>query len=57
MDVHRVHYRQTSDMIERVDVAKILLILDLGLVSKYRGRKLDDIQLNGNLLFCSAQIL
>lgn len=48
MNVHRVHYRQTSDVIERVDVAKILLIQDMGLVSKYRGKKLEDIQLNGN---------
>ncbi|XP_060563321.1 uncharacterized protein LOC132722776 isoform X3 [Ruditapes philippinarum] len=46
MNVHRVHYRQTSDVIERVDVAKILLIQDMGLVSKYRGKKLEDIQLN-----------
>ncbi|XP_033725242.1 uncharacterized protein LOC117315207 [Pecten maximus] len=46
MDVHKIHYRMTSDVLERVDVAKILLIRDMGLVGQYRGKKLDDIQLD-----------
>ena len=53
MDVHRIHYRQTSDMLERADVAKILLIQDLGLVGKYRGKRLEDIQLDGNIFLYS----
>lgn len=50
MDIHGVHYRQTSDLLERVDVAKILLIQDMGLVGKYLGKKLQHIQLNGKYL-------
>ena len=50
VDVHRVHYRQTSDVIERVDVAKLLLIQDLGLVGKFKGMRLQDIQLNGEYI-------
>lgn len=46
MDVHTVHYRQTSDVLERIDVAKILLIQDLGLVGQFRGKRLDEIQLD-----------
>ncbi|XP_033731339.1 uncharacterized protein LOC117320961 isoform X2 [Pecten maximus] len=46
MDVHMNHYRQTSDLIERTEVAKLLLIQDFGVVSKYVGKKLKDIQLD-----------
>lgn len=48
MNVHQVHYRQTSDVLERVDIAKILLIQDMGLVAKYKGQKIQDIQIEGN---------
>lgn len=44
LDVHRIYYRATSDVIERVDVAKLLLMMDAGDISKYKGKKLDDIQ-------------
>jgi hypothetical protein len=47
MNVHLQHNRQTSDILERVEVAKIPLIQDLGLVNKYRGKQLKDIELNG----------
>ncbi|XP_069109208.1 uncharacterized protein [Argopecten irradians] len=46
MDVHTVHYRQTSDVLERIEVAKILLIQDLGLVGQFRGKRLEEIQLD-----------
>ncbi|XP_021370026.1 uncharacterized protein LOC110461070 [Mizuhopecten yessoensis] len=46
MDVHRVHYRQTSDIIERVDIAKLLMIQDMGLVGRFKGKKLEEIQFN-----------
>lgn len=49
MNVHKVHYRQTSDVLERVDVAKVLLIQDLGLVGKYQGKRIQDIQIEGNI--------
>jgi hypothetical protein len=47
MDVHRIYYRQTSDIIERVDVAKLLLLQDLGLVGQFAGKRLKDIQMEG----------
>lgn len=49
MDVHLHHYRQTSDVLERTEVATILLIQDFGIVPHYVGRKLSDIQLDGKL--------
>lgn len=48
MNVHQIHYRQTSDVLERVDIAKILLIQDMGLVAKYKGQRIQDIQIEGN---------
>lgn len=50
MDVHRVHYRQTSDIIERVDIAKLLMIQDMGLVGRFKGKKLEEIQFDGSYL-------
>ena len=48
MDVHRTHYRQTNDIIERVEVAKLLLIQDFGQGQSIAGKKLKDIQMEGN---------
>ncbi|OWF39284.1 hypothetical protein KP79_PYT22704 [Mizuhopecten yessoensis] len=45
MDVHKTHYRQTSDLLERVEVAKVLLIQDFGMVHKFVGKQLKDIQM------------
>lgn len=50
MDVHRVHYRQTSDIIERVDIAKLLMIQDMGLVGRFKGKNLEEIQFDGSYL-------
>lgn len=46
MKIHLNYYRQTSDILERVEIAKLLLIQDMGLVSQYRGKQLKDIQIN-----------
>ena len=48
MDVHLTHYRQTSDILERVEIAKILLIQDTNQVGRFVGKKMEDIQLEGN---------
>ncbi|KAJ8045348.1 N-lysine methyltransferase KMT5A-B [Holothuria leucospilota] len=45
LNIHRVHYRCTSDLIERVDIAKLLILMDAGLTSRFKGKKLEDIQL------------
>lgn len=47
LDVHRMHYRMTSDIIERVHVAKLLLMQDTGTVGKFANRALDEIQMEG----------
>ena len=47
LDIHQLHYRAMSGILERVQIAKILLIQDKKLVSKYHGKWLQDIQLEG----------
>ncbi len=44
LNVHRQYYRTLSDVLERVQIAKILLIQDLSLVSKFHGKNLENIQ-------------
>lgn len=46
-DVHTLHDRNMSTILERVQIAKLLLIQDNNLVRKYHGKKLDDIQFEG----------
>lgn len=43
-DVHLAHYRNTSSIIERTQIGKILLMQDLNIQHKFRGKKLEDIQ-------------
>ncbi|KAK6191611.1 hypothetical protein SNE40_003255 [Patella caerulea] len=46
MDIHKIHYRQTSSAIERIDIAKMMLIHECNLSGKYAGQKLSEIDLN-----------
>lgn len=48
LDIHKIHYRQTSGIIERVDISKLMLLTEYGLTGKYAGKKLADITLEGN---------
>ena len=56
-DVHRDYYRMYSSVTERLDVAKLLLIQDAGLVADYKKQTLDtidvkkvqDCQFKGNI--------
>uniref|UniRef100_A0A8W8MKN2 Uncharacterized protein n=1 Tax=Magallana gigas TaxID=29159 RepID=A0A8W8MKN2_MAGGI len=66
LDIHKIHYRQTSGIIERVDISKLMLLTEYGLTGKYAGKKLTDITLEGNdveffkcfgVLFSTHQIL
>ena len=53
MDVHKISYRQTSRVIECIDIAKMMLLEEHGITGKYAGKKLSEIQLEeiyGNLL-------
>ncbi len=47
LNVHKEYYAQTSDILERVQVAKLLLIQDNGLVGRYHGKRLQDIPVEG----------
>lgn len=47
LDVHKTHYRSVSDVLERVEIAKLLLIQDMNLVGKFHGQKLKDIHVEG----------
>lgn len=46
-DVHKTHYRQMSGFIERVQLTKLFLLQDMNLTNKYKGQKLDDIDVRG----------
>lgn len=47
--IHDQYYRQTSGLIERIDIAKLMLIQEHNLVSTYANKKLEEIQLEGNV--------
>lgn len=48
VDIHRSFYRLQESTIEMAKVSKVLLAVDSGKVSKYKGKKLDDIDANLN---------
>ncbi|XP_021353744.1 uncharacterized protein LOC110450516 [Mizuhopecten yessoensis] len=50
LDVHKIHYRATSDVIEATQIAKILLLQDTGSFGKFRNKSLQDIQLDDIVL-------
>jgi len=50
LDVHKIHYRQTSGIIERVDIAKLMLMQEFNVAGKYAGKKLENIDLTGKAL-------
>ena len=45
LDVHKIHYRQTNSVIERIEVAKLLLLQDHGRVAEFCNKNVSDIQL------------
>ena len=47
LDVHKIYYRSTSDIIERTQVAKKLLLQDKGRLDEFANLSLKDIQLSG----------
>lgn len=48
--VHLRSYRNLSGFIERSQVAKLMLIEDLDLTSKFKGKCIDDVEANGESL-------
>ena len=41
MDVHKISYRQTSRVIECIDIAKTMLLEELGIIGDYAGNKVE----------------
>lgn len=50
LDVERNYYRVMSTTIEKAKIAKLLLMADAGMIDKYSGKKLNDINLDGKYL-------
>lgn len=47
LDVHKLHYRMTSGNLERMQVAKLLLLQDTAQVNRFANKTLNDIDLTG----------
>lgn len=47
LDVHDIQYKCTSDIIERAEISKLLLMIDYGQIGRFKGKKLEEIQLEG----------
>ncbi|XP_072013517.1 uncharacterized protein [Amphiura filiformis] len=45
LEIHKIHYRATSDILERTDIAKVLLMLDHNKMKEYKGRRIQDIHI------------
>ena len=45
--VHDLVYRQTSGMIQRLDIAKLMLIQEHNIAGKFQKKKLSEIQFDG----------
>ena len=46
-NVHKMHYRQMSGLIERTQLTKLFLLQDLNLTSQFKGKSLEEIDLKG----------
>lgn len=45
--LHETHYRATSGLIERVEIAKLLLIQENNMAGQFAGQDLSEIQFEG----------
>ena len=54
LDVHKIHYRQTSDTLERTQVAKLLLLQDHDKLGIFFNKNLSDIQMQGKVVLCKS---
>jgi hypothetical protein len=48
MNVERTYYRVMSSTIEKAKIAKLLLLAEKGKVDQFVGKKLDEIDFDGN---------
>ena len=49
IQIHKLYYRQTSSVIERAQVAKLLLLQDSGATDQLKDKKLEDIRFSGRM--------
>lgn len=47
--VHLNHYRQLSGYLERVQIAKLMIVHDMNLTGELKGKTLADKELNGEV--------
>lgn len=47
VQVHEMHYRSTSGLIERLEIAKLMLMQENNMVGKFQGKTLKDITFEG----------
>lgn len=47
MEVHELHYRSTSGLIERLEIAKLMIMQECNVVGKFHGKSLKDITFEG----------
>ena len=47
MDVHKQYYRQNSDKVERMDIAKLLLLQEFNVAAKFKNMPLENIRIEG----------
>ena len=57
LDIHRTHYRAMSEVIEKVKIAKLLMVQDLGRVGQNVGKNLDNMTLEGMCLAIYVSLL
>lgn len=50
VNIHTDVYRLQSSIIEKTKVARVLMAMENGKISKYQGQNLQDISLEGNVL-------
>lgn len=48
-NVHKSYYRHMSGFVERVKLSKLFLVQDMNLMSQYKDKNLDDIDLQGTI--------
>lgn len=51
VNVHKLHYRAASGYIERMNIGKLMLMQDFNVASRFKGKRLEDIQVEGILNF------
>ncbi len=47
LHTHRVYYQQLHTVIERVGMAKLLTVIEMGRLKDYAGKSLEDIDFEG----------